>query len=76
MAKRTGKCQVLLAPNQLLKLEKWQRLVAKTSCNKESPYRKSCVKEDVKITRRTTGAKGNNFMRVITSFNYKALDSK
>ena len=34
------------------------------------------VKRIKKITRRTTGAKGNKFLRVITSFNKKASDSK
>ena len=29
-----------------------------------------------KITRRTTGAKGNNFLQVIASFNMKASNSK
>ena len=28
-----------------------------------------------KITRRTTGAKGNNFLQVITSFNWEASNS-
>ena len=34
------------------------------------------LKYDLKITRRTTGAKGNKFLQVIASFRSKDSDSK